>query len=252
MSFNVAATAYDRFMGRYSQPLAVQFADLVGVRAGQSAVDVGCGPGALTAVLVERLGAGRVRAIDPSSSFVDALADRLPDVEVQTGVAEHLPYADDAFDLALAQLVVHFMKDAVAGLSEMVRVTRPGGVVAANVWDHAGGSGPLSMFWRAVRDVDPTVTGESGLAGVREGHLEELFVRAGLPSPKRTTLTVDASFDSFGDWWDPYTYGVGPAGEYVQRLDDDKRDQIRSRCEELLPAAPFTLSCSAWCVTAHI
>src|SRR4051812_25986384 len=109
MSFDVAASAYGRFMGRYSEPLAARFADLVGVHAGQSALDVGCGPGALTAVLSDRLGHEHVCAIDPSASFVEALSARLPGVAVQTGHAELLPYPDDDFDLALAQLVVHFM-----------------------------------------------------------------------------------------------------------------------------------------------
>jgi SAM-dependent methyltransferase len=252
MSFDVAASAYGRFMGRYSEPLAGRFADRVGGHAGQSAVDVGCGPGALTAVLANRLGAPHVSAIDPSASFVEALTARLPGVAVQTGTAERLPYADEAFDLALAQLVVHFMQDPVAGLAEMARVTRPGGVVAANVWDYAGGAGPLSLFWRAARDLDPGVTDESGLAGVRQGHLEELFIQAGMPDPTGSTLTVEVSFDSVADWWEPYTLGVGPAGEYVKRLDDTAREALRARCEQLLPEPPFTLTSAAWCVIAHV
>ncbi len=252
MSFDVAADAYGRFMGRFSEPLAVQFADLVDARPGVTALDVGCGPGALTAVLADRLGTEHVSAIDPSPSFVEAVQARLPQVEVQHGAAEKLPYADDAFDLVLAQLVVHFMQDPVAGLTEMARVTRPGGLVGANVWDHAGGSGPLSVFWKAARDLDPTMTGESGMAGVREGHLEELFMSAGLSSPTRTTLTIVVEFATFEDWWEPYTLGVGPAGVYVNGLDDDTRDRVRNRCKELLPPEPFTLHSSAWCVTARV
>ncbi len=142
MTFNVAADAYGKFMGQYSEPLAVPFADAAGVRAGQRALDVGCGPGALTAQLVERLGADAVSAIDPSPPFVAAMRERFPAVDVHAGVAEMLPFPDDDFDLALAQLVVHFMDDPVAGLREMARVTRPGGSIAACVWDHAGGGGP--------------------------------------------------------------------------------------------------------------
>ncbi len=237
-------------MGRFSEPLAGRFADLVGARAGQNAVDVGCGPGALTAVLADRLGVDQVAAIDPSESFVAALAERLPGVDVRPGTAEHLPYADQTFELAVAQLVVHFMADPVAGLAEMARVTKPGGTVAANVWDHSGSAGPLSIFWQAVRDVDPAATGESQMAGVREGHLEQLFVQAGMASPRRTTLTIEVAFDTFATWWGPYTYGVGPAGEYVTGLDDDTQAALRDRCRELLPEAPFTLQCSAWAVTA--
>ena len=146
MSFFVAAAAYDRFMGRYSRLLSAQMADLAGVRDGQQALDVGCGPGALTAELVARLGPGGVAAVDPSAPFVAAARERFPGIAVQQAPAEQLPFPDDRFDAALAQLVVHFMADPLAGLREMRRVTRPGGGVAACVWDHAGGRGPLGVF----------------------------------------------------------------------------------------------------------
>jgi SAM-dependent methyltransferase len=251
VSFEVSADAYARFMGRFSEPLALEFADHVGVAGGQRALDVGCGPGALTAILVERLGADQVQAIDPSATFVAALHERLPGVDVQTGTAEALPYGDDAFDLTLAQLVVHFMKDPVAGLREMTRVTRPGGVVAATVWDHARGNGPVTMFWSAVKTLDPVEEAESTLPGVREGHLAELFSSAGL-SPQETTLSVEPRFENFDDWWLPYTKGVGPAGEYVKKLDDAGRERLREAAAELLPDGPFTLPATAWCVTARV
>ena len=122
MSFDVAADAYDRFMGRYSQLLSPQLADLAGVRAGQRVLDVGCGPGALTAELVARVGAGAVAAVDPSEPFVAAAGSRYPGVDVRRASAEHLPFQDATFDASLAQLVVHFMADPVAGLAEMARV----------------------------------------------------------------------------------------------------------------------------------
>ncbi|MFY9913233.1 MAG: methyltransferase domain-containing protein [Nocardioidaceae bacterium] len=249
--FDVSGDAYGRFMGRFSEPLAVLLADLVGVEAGQRAVDVGCGPGALTAVLVDRLGAANVAACDPSKPFVAALRHRLPQVEVHEAPAEHLPFATDTFDAALAQLVVHFMSDPVTGLSEMRRVTRPGGLVAANVWDHSGSEGPLSLFWRAARDVDPNVHDEANLAGVQEGNLQQLFIEAGFADPHETKLTVAPRFDSFEDWWEPYTFGVGPSGAYVAGLDDEARQRVRDRCEELLAAPPFTITATAWTVSAR-
>jgi SAM-dependent methyltransferase len=252
VSFDVTADAYARFMGRFSKPLAAQFAEVATLRAGQRALDVGCGPGALTAQLVAALGGDAVTAIDPSDSFVAAIRTRLPDVDVRTGVAEHLPFPLDSFDCALAQLVVHFMSDPIAGLSEMARVTRPGGVVAACVWDHAGDRGPLSTFWSAVRDVDPGARDESGLAGSREGHLAELFAAAGLADIEATSLTVTVRFATFAEWWEPYTLGVGPAGAYVAaQADPTKRDHLRARCSELLPTAPFEIPASAWCVRAR-
>ena len=246
MAFEVGADSYGRFIGRFSEQLADQLVALVDVQRGQRVLDVGCGPGALTARLVERLGADAVSAVDPSEQFVAAVQSRLPDVDVERASAEKLPYPDDSFDLALAQLVVHFMTDPVAGLVEMARVTRPGGMVAASVWDHAGGGGPLSLFWRAVRDVDPHSTDESGLAGAREGHLAELFAGAGLHGIEATSLTVRVQYESFLEWWEPFMLGVGPAGDYVASLDDAGRDALRDRCAELLPAPPFEIVACAW------
>jgi SAM-dependent methyltransferase len=250
MSFNVAADAYDRFMGRFSGPLAAQFAEFARVQAGQRALDVGCGPGGLTAQLVDRLGVGAVSAVDPSAPFVAAVRARFPELDVRVAVAERLPFPDASFDLALAQLVVHFMADPVSGLSEMARVTRPGGLVAACVWDHGGGSGPLATFWRAARDTDPDVRDESELAGAREGHLAELCQAAGLKDVEPRSLTVTVRFVTFDDWWEPFTLGVGPAGAYVAPLDEAQRDRLRSRCMRLLPPAPFEITASAWCVRA--
>ncbi len=248
MSFDVAGSAYGAFMGRFSEPLAQEFVGVADLEPGQRVLDVGCGPGALTAVLVDRLGADQVAGIDPSHPFVDAVRTRLPGVDVRIAPAEELPFEDASFDAVLAQLVVHFMADPVAGLREMVRVTRSGGRVAACVWDHAGDRGPLSTFWNAVRDLDPGAHDESGLAGTREGHLAELAREAGLSDVAESELRVEVPFESVDDWWAPYTLGVGPAGVYVAALDEPHREALRGRCAELLPAAPFTIPAVAWCV----
>ncbi|HZB23803.1 MAG TPA: methyltransferase domain-containing protein [Gaiellaceae bacterium] len=246
MGFDVAAESYDRFMGRYSVLLAPGFADFAGVDGMMRVLDVGSGPGALTAELVARLGAEAVKAVDPSPSFVDAARDRNPGVDVRESPAEQMPFCDDEFDASLAQLVVHFMSDPVGGLREMKRVTRPDGVVAACVWDLAGGQAPLSLFWAAARDVDPEVTGESQMAGTRQGHLSELFADAGLRDVEETALPVSLEHSSFEDWWEPYVLGVGPAGSYFARLDADRQDALRARCRELVPDPPFVLESRAW------
>jgi SAM-dependent methyltransferase len=250
LMFSVPADAYARFMGRYSEPLAVEFASWAGPRPGQQVLDVGCGPGALTIELVRRLGEEAVSAIDPSESFVAAIRERFPGVDVRSGTAEGLPFRDHSFDAALAQLVVHFMSDPVAGLSEMARVTRPGGVVAACVWDHAGGGSPLDLFWRAVRQLDPEAPDESSLAGAREGQLAELCLAAGMKEIDSSSITVEVPFGTLEDWWEPFTFGVGPAGSYVRTLDERERDLLRARCAEMLPPAPFVISASAWTVKA--
>ena len=246
MSFDVAAEAYDRFMGRYSVLLAPQMAAFAAIRDGQRALDVGCGPGALTAELVTRLGPEAVAAVDPSESFVAAARARNPGVDVRQAPAEKLPFQTDVFNAALAQLVVHFMSDPVAGLAEMARVTRSDGVVAACVWDHGGGHGPLSLFWEAARQLDPDVDDESQRAGVREGHLAELFDAAGLREIEATTLSVSREHASFDEWWEPFTRGVGPAGEFAASLDAKRRDELREACRVRLPSAPFVLTARAW------
>jgi ubiquinone/menaquinone biosynthesis C-methylase UbiE len=246
VTFNVAAEAYDRFMGRYSRLLSPQLADLADLRSGQRALDVGSGPGALTSELVARLGADAVAAVDPSTPFVEAARTRHPGVDVREASAEELPFTDDDFDASLAQLVVHFMADAVAGLAEMRRVTRPGGVVVACVWDYAGEQGPLSLFWQAARRFDPNVVDESHLPGARQGHLSELFEAAGLHEVSETALEITLDHPSFDEWWQPYTGGVGPAGVYVAALDADRQAELRERCRALLPDAPFTLISRAW------
>ena len=139
------ADAYDRFMGRYSRPLAVPFADFAGLPLDGRVLDVGCGPGALTAELARRAGPERVTAVDPSEEFVAALRGRHPGVQVIRASAEDLPFEGGCFDATLAQLVINVIDDPVAGLREMARVTRDGGVVAACVWDFTDG-GPIGPF----------------------------------------------------------------------------------------------------------
>lgn len=250
MGFDVSAEAYGRFMGRFSGPLAPLFADLAEVRPGQRALDVGCGPGALIAELVGRLGPESVTGIDPSEPFVAAARQRFPGVEIRTGAAEDLPFEDDSFDRVLAQLVVHFMADPVAGLREMGRVTARNGLVAACVWDHGGGTGPLSPFWRAARDLDPSVGGEAGLPGSRDGQLVSLADQAGLGAARQSRLTVLVHFADFHSWWEPFTFGVGPAGDYVRGLDAEHQEALRVRCRELL-GDDFDLTVAAWAVTAR-
>jgi SAM-dependent methyltransferase len=252
MSFAVSAEAYAAFMGRFSEPLAPPFADLAGVAAGQRALDVGAGPGALTAELGRRLGPEAVCAVEPSESFARAAASRVPAAAISRAAAERLPFAAAGFDVALAQLVVHFMADPVAGLAEMGRVTRPGGIVAATVWDYGGGRDPLTTFWRAALELDPAARDESALAGAREGHLAELLTQAGLEPVRSVALTVTSSYASFEDWWNPYTLGVGPAGAHLASLDPDRRAELRERCQSRLPAGPFELTAAAWATAARV
>lgn len=251
MSFAVTADAYDQFMGRFSAPLAEQFVKLLGPDDHVRALDVGCGPGALTRVLVARLGAEQVAAVDPAPAFVAAVRERCAGVDARQASADALPFAEATFGVVAAQLVVHFMPDPVAGLREMARVAAPGGLVAASVWDHAGGSGPLATFWDAVRDLDVAAPDESELPGTRRGDLADLALQAGLDDVTEQALTITVPFTSFDDWWQPFTLGVGPAGSYVRALDDDARLRLQRACRERVGRGAFEVPATAWVVTAR-
>ena len=247
MPFASSAEKYDRFMGRYSTSMAPAFAAAAGVTGGMTVLDVGCGPGALTEELVQRVGAQSVAAIDPAPQFVAACRERHPGADVREGVAESLPWADGSFDAALCSLVVAFMKDADAGVREMARVTRPGGTVAACMWDIAGGGmGMLTTLWTAARRVDPDIQGERGRPGGAEGDLGERLRRAGLADVEEGALEARVDYAGFDDFWEPLTYGVGPAGEYVASLDDDRRERLREAVRADVPSGAFTLTARAW------
>ena len=246
MSFDVAATSYDRFMGRYSAKLAPAFCEFAGIRAGQRVLDVGCGPGALTAELVRTVGPGAVSAVDPSEQFISAARTRHPGVDVRLASAEELPHAGGTFDVTCAQLVVHFLADPVAGLVEMARVTREAGHVVACVWDFAGDRAPISAFWQAVGELGHELEDESGLPGARRGHLSELFASAELDRVEEAELTISVEHEDFDDWWSPFTLGVGPAGAYVRTLGEKELASVRDRCRQLLGEGAFKVTATAW------
>jgi SAM-dependent methyltransferase len=252
VSFDVPAAAYDRFMGRYSRTLSPQLADFAGLEPGRRAVDVGCGSGMLTAELVARLGAGAVAAVDPSEALVAAVRERNPGVDVRRGVAEQLPFPDEGFDAALAQLVVHFMTDPVAGLRELARVTRPGGVVAVSVWDLAGGRAPISPFWRSAVALEPGARGEMAVRGGSGGDLTGLLEAAGLAEVVEVEHTATVEHPTFEDWWGPFALGVGPAGAYLVGLDDSGREALRAACHDLLGDGPFTIPTVAWAARGKV
>ena len=235
--------------------MAQALVNFAGVQPSMRALDVGCGPGALTAVLAERLGAPNVRAVDPSEPFVEACRARVSQVEVAVASAEALPFADDEFDAVLSQLVVNFMDDAETGVGEMARVTRPGGIVASCVWDYAGEMTLLRGFWDAAREVDPERAAAVDEALVmkwsREGELAELWRSTGLEDVRFGSLVVSAEYGDFEDLWWPLPTGVGPAGAFTKALDEDRRQALRAALRRRLDVGdePFELSARAWAVT---
>jgi len=247
VQFSAPAHHYDRFMGRYLPTLGAAFAEVAGVTSGMRVVDIGCGPGGLTVELAARLGAANVAAIDPASQFVSACRERNPGADVREGAAESLPWPDGGFDAALSSLVLAFMKDPDRGVGEMGRVTRPGGTVAACMWDIAGGGMTmLHLFWTAVRQIDPSAQGEQRRAGTTEGDIAERFRRAGLEDVVDGTLEATADYAGFDDFWEPFLLSVGPAGHYLASLTDERRAAVREALRAELPEGPFSLTARAW------
>ena len=239
--FDVAADAYDRFMGRYSRVLAVEFADFAKIEGG-SVIDVGCGPGALLGVLVDR--ADRIAAVDPSEPFVAAAADRFPGGDVRRSPAEELPFPDGAFDAAVAQLVVSFMSDPVGGVREMARVTRAGGTVAACVWDLAGGRSPMAVPWAALERRG--IEGEGALPGASAGSLRAIFEAAGLADVEEGEVTATVEHPSFEEWWEPYTHGVGPVGHALAQLEPAEREAVAEEVRARFGEPPIRITAVAW------
>jgi SAM-dependent methyltransferase len=247
MQFAAPAEHYDRFMGRYLPTLAVALADAAGVRAGMRVLDVGCGPGGLTRELADRVGATNVAAIEPAPQFAAACRARNPAADVREGVAEDLPWTNGEFDATLSSLVIGFMRDPAQGVREMARVTRPGGVVAACMWDIAeGGMTMLRIFWAAAREFDPDVQGERRMPGTVRGDIARRFERAGLEDVVDSALTGRADYAGFDDFWEPFTYAVGPAGQYLRSLPRNRQELLREACRAVIPDDPFTLEARAW------
>jgi SAM-dependent methyltransferase len=232
--------AYDNFMGRFSTRLAPVFADFAGLVAGDRVLDVGAGTGALTGELVRRN--ADVAAVDPSPEFAATLQRRFPGIDARQGAAEELPWPDESFDAALAQLVVAFMSDAPAGVAEMGRVVRPGGVLAVCMWmrDEMELLAAINRTQAVISpertaDVSPYRSAESarGLLGVD--------VQVG-------QLTVEADYTGFDDFWSALGGGVGPAGVWLQSLSDGQREAAREELYRQVgePAGSFTLTGSAW------
>jgi SAM-dependent methyltransferase len=255
-TFRTSAQAYDRYIGRYGPELAAGLISAAGLTPGRRALDVGCGPGALTAALAELLGPDAVAAVDPSEPFAEACASRVPGVRVEVGAAEALPFDDDSFDAALSQLVVNFMSDAPAGVREMRRVTRPGGTVAAAVWDYADGMTLLRRFWDAAATLDPAAADRDegrSMPYCRPDELGGLWREAGLEDVTGTELTVEAGYENFDDLWQPLEAGVGPSGAYAAALPPEGRAALREELRRRLGAgdSPFRLAARAWLVVGR-
>lgn len=249
-TFQVPGRKYDDFMGRYSKPLASGFADAAGVRLGMTALDLGCGPGALTGALTDGIGATAVSACDPSPSFVAECARRHPGVVVRQGSAEAIPFEDNTFDAVLIQLVLHFVTDPETAAAELARVLRPGGVIGACVWDSDEGMQMLSHFWKAALSVDLDISPRTQqLRFGAPGEIVSLLAAAGFDDLSETTMTVSSTYDDFDELWAGFLAGIGPAGAYCLGLPADVRAQVRSHMFQSVgsPTGSFSMDATARC-----
>lgn len=256
-TFRTTAEAYDRHIGRYAGALARELCAAAGVGPDRHALDVGCGPGALTTELVALLGAERVTAVDPSAPFVEACGRRLPGVRAELAAAEALPFDDAGFGYTLAQLVVNFMTDPPAGVREMRRVTAPGGTVAAAVWDYAGEMTLLRRFWDAAAALDPASADRDegrSMPFCTPGELGDLWSGAGLAEVDVSAVVVAAGYSGFEDLWHPLESGVAPSGAYAASLPTERRAALKEELRRVLGVGdePFELTARAWVVTGLV
>jgi SAM-dependent methyltransferase len=237
------AEAYERFIGRWSEPVGVAFVDWLALPPGLRWLDVGCGTGALSRAIAAAASPALVHGIDSSAAFAERAQALAPDqqrLRFSTGDALDLPVADASFDVAVAGLVLNFLGDHARAVAELRRCVRPGGTIAAYVWDYAGEMQLLRRFWDAAVALDPTA------AGLDEGRrfpicepdaLAALFADAGLTGVERRSIVTPLAFRDFDDLWEPFLGAQGPAPAYVAGLPDAARDALRERLRASLPVA---------------
>ena len=251
---------YERFMGRWSRRLAREFVKFVSVGGQDSVLDVGCGIGSLSFAIADAFPSARVTGVDPSAAFVRQAQQRAHDdrVRIQVGDAQALEFSDATFDAALSQLVLNFVPDRERALREMIRVTKPGGVVAAAVWDYGDGMRMLRVFWDEAVALDPPLAArdERSLPLCKRGELAAWWRVNGLQHVEDQPIVIDLSFSSFDDYWSPFLGGQGPAGAYVASLSDQRRATLEAKLRDRLLSSrkdgPFVLQARAWAVKGTV
>jgi SAM-dependent methyltransferase len=250
------AEAYDLFMGRWSRRLAPLLVQFAGVRDGDDVLDVGAGTGALTASVVAVAPSSRVVGVDQSEPYV-AFARahyRGERVRFEVADAQRLHFADACFDRTLSLLILNFVPDPDKALKEMIRVTRPGGTIAAAVWDYGDGMEMLRAFWDEAIALDPAVAekDERHMPLCSPGGLSALWRKHELLDVSAEALTIEARFSAFDDYWSPFLGRQGPAGAYVATLSASDCEQLRQKLRKRLlgdgPDHPIVFGARAWAV----
>ncbi len=249
-----AGEAYGSFMGRWSRLVAREFVRWLSMAKDRSWLDVGCGTGILTRTILELASPSAVRGVDQSAGFISFAREHIADPRASfvTGSAHALPSPSHAFDAVVSGLMVNFVTPAESAVAEMRRTARPGGVVAAYVWDYAGGMEFLRRFWDAAVALDPLA--EAHDEGRRfpvchPDRLRDLFAGQGLEDIEVRPIDVETRFVDFEDYWTPFLSGQGPAPGYVASLEPERQALLRERLRAALPGpGTIRLTARAWAV----
>jgi len=259
MAMFTESQAYERFMGRWSRRLAPEFLTFARLDGARSVLDVGCGTGALASAVLATIGPDRVVGIDLSAAYVDEARSSTADARAafEVGDGQRLRFDDASFDATVSLLVINFIPDPGKALDEMIRVTRPGGVVAAAVWDYDEGMEMLRVFWDEAVALDPSseARDERHMPFARAGELADLWRAHGLVDVEDAPVVVPIVFESFDDFWSPFLDGQGPAGAYVAALPEARRRDLERRLRERLASAgdgSISMRGRAWAVRGRV